>query len=289
MTILETPAHKRRHSFTGARLSCASLAGSDLRGSDFTAADLHGADLSNIRSGMSRVWTVVVVVGSLALSILLGIAVGFSAVYLRSMYENDDARYQMAALYVGASLAVLLVAGIWRGLGFAIKNVAPVTVSVVVAGGLIAVITGTGTGVAAIVALAFVVVAAAAVALCVVVRAVAGIAGNLMFALVAISGGLASGAVGGRFTGAAVAIGAMVMARRSATLESNPVMARVLAAIACRGGTRFRHANLAGANLEHAHLVACDFRGANLSDARFAGATMKMCRFETPPLDKSPS
>jgi uncharacterized protein YjbI with pentapeptide repeats len=58
------------------------------------------------------------------------------------------------------------------------------------------------------------------------------------------------------------------------------VLTRATAAIASRGGTRFRGANLAGARFDHARLVACDFRGANLHDARFDGATLRLCRFD---------
>jgi uncharacterized protein YjbI with pentapeptide repeats len=73
----------------------------------------------------------------------------------------------------------------------------------------------------------------------------------------------------------------MIMARRSQKAEARyPMLTRATAAIACRGGTHFRNANLSGANLEHAHLVACDFRGANLDHARLDGAELRLCRFD---------
>jgi hypothetical protein len=110
---------------------------------------------------------------------------------------------------------------------------------------------------------------------------VAGTAGKLVFSIVAIAGGLAGGAAGGGLTATAVAIGAMLMARRSARLEAAyPRLTRIIAAIASRGGTRFCNANLAGANLAAARLVACDFRGANLGGARFDRSTLRLCRFD---------
>jgi uncharacterized protein YjbI with pentapeptide repeats len=57
----------------------------------------------------------------------------------------------------------------------------------------------------------------------------------------------------------------------------------MVAAIASRGGTRFRHANLRGANLDDARLVACDFRGADLTGAHFDHATMHACRVDGSP------
>ena len=87
--------------------------------------------------------------------------------------------------------------------------------------------------------------------------------------------------MGGGAIAAAVAIGAMLMARRSARLEAAfPLLSRLTTAVASRGGTRFRGADLAGASLEHAQLVACDFRGANLRGARLDRAVMRLCRFD---------
>src|SRR5690606_11713252 len=149
---------------------------------------------------------------------------------------------------------------------YAVRHVLPVTTALAFAAGLVAMISGAGTGSAALLGLVFIVLAAVLVGLSVLVRATAGTTSQLLFAVVAVAGGLAGGAAGGGITAAAVAIAAMLMARRSATLEPEyPLLARITAAIASRGGTRFRDANLTGANLDHARLVACDFRGANLT------------------------
>ncbi len=276
----------RGRCFTGARLASASLAGRDVRGADFTEADLRGADLSHIRAGMSRGWTALLVLGSLALSIALGVVVGLCARFLHAMYVSDDPRRRLEVVFVIAALLAVLIAGIWKGLWFATRHVLPVAAALAVAAGAIAAITGLGTGEGALLALVFLALATVIVTLSVLVRATAGTAGGLYFAIVAISGGLAGGAAGGGLIAAAVAIGAMLMARRSARLEAAfPLLSRVTAAIASRGGTRFRGADLAGANLEHARLVACDFRGANLRGARLDRATARLCRFDpvTPP------
>ncbi len=263
-------------------MPAASLAGSDVRGTDFTGADLHDADLSRIRSGMSRKWIALLAAGSFVLSVVLGVVVGLCVRYLRAMYLSEDVRQRMTAMFVFAALLVFLIAGTWRGLRFATRNVLPVTAALAVAAGLISVFSGTGTGSGALFALVFVGIAAVMVTAAVLVRAVAGTTTELVFSLVAIVGGLAGGAAGGGLGATAVAICAMLMARRSAKLEHEyPTLARVTAAIASRGGTRFRNANLAGANLDHAQLVACDFRGANLQGARLDRATMRLCRFDT--------
>lgn len=275
------PPDVRGRSLAGARLPATSLAGLDVRGTDFTGADLHGADLSRIRSGMSRGWAALLGIGSLVLSVAIGLVTGACARTLKAMYTSGDVRQQMIALFVEATLIVFLVAGIWKGLRYATDNVLPVTAALAVAAGVIGIVTGTGSGRGGLVALMFVALAAVIVAVAVFARAVAGASGKLVFAVVAISGGLAAGAVDGGVTATVVTVGAMLMARRSANLEAEyPLLARTTATIASRGGTRFRNANLAGANLEHARLVACDFRGANLTGARLDRASARLCRFD---------
>jgi hypothetical protein len=271
----------RGRCFAGARLDSVSLAGRDVRGADFTDADLRGADLSGIRAGMSRGWTALLVVGSLALSIGLGVVAGLCAQFLSAMYVDDDTRRRLVVVFVVAALAAVLIAGIWKGLLFATRHVLPVAAALAIAAAAIGALSGIGTGAGGMLALVFLALATVIVTLSVLVRATAGTAGGLYFAIVAIAGGLAGGAVGGGAIAAAVAIGAMLMARRSARLEAAfPALARITAAVASRGGTRFRGADLAGANLEHARLVACDFRGANLRGARLDHATVRLCRFD---------
>ena len=43
------------------------LAGADLRGADLTGADLRGADLSHMRGGLSRRWTLLLLLGTFLL------------------------------------------------------------------------------------------------------------------------------------------------------------------------------------------------------------------------------
>lgn len=270
----------RGRSLAGAGLAAVTLAGEDLRGTDFTGADLHDADLSNVRAGMSPRWEAWIVLGSLAVSIALGVLIGVCARYLATIITTSgDVRARMAGLYVGSALLVFLVAGIWKGLRYATNTVLPVIVAIAIAAALTAVITGTGTGLVALVTAVFVALAVVLVALAALVRAMAGTVGTLAFVLVALSGALAAGIAGGGWLATAIAIGAMLMARRSEHIESlYPGLARATAAIACRGGTRFRDADLRGARFANARLVACDFRGAKLDGAQLDHATMRLCR-----------
>jgi hypothetical protein len=271
----------RGRRFIDARLGSVSLPGRDVRGADFTGADLRGADLSHIRAGMSRGWAALLVVGSLALSIALGAVVGACARFLHSMYASDDVGRRLVVVFVVVAVLAFLIAGIWKGLWFATRRVLPVAAALAIAAGAVGVISGIGTGASGLLALVFLALASVIVALSVLARATAGTAGGLHFTIVAIAGGLAGGAMGGGLIAAAVAIGAMLMARRSGRIGAAfPLLSRATTAVTGRGGTRFRNANLAGANLEDAQLIACDFRGANLLGARFDRATVRLCRYD---------
>jgi hypothetical protein len=271
----------RGRRFVGARMPLASLSGADLRGADLSGADLRGADLSRIRAGMSRPWTALVVVGSLVLSVAIGAFSGIAGRLLHQLIASGDPRRRIVGLFVAAVVVVLLVIGVWKGLRFATRNVLPAAAALAVAAGTIAILRGAGTGAGALAVLAFLLLIAAIIGLSVLARVLAGAAGGILFTIVAVAGALAGRALDGGLVAAAIAIGAMLMARRSRTRKDEfPLAARVTEAIVCRGGTRLRGADLTGASLSAAHLVACDFRGARLAGARFDGADLRLCRFD---------
>ena len=271
----------RGRCFAGAHLASVSLAGRDVRGADFTDADLRGADLSHVRAGMSRGWTALLVAGSLGLSISLGAVAGMCARFLYAMYADEDTRGRLVVVFVVAAILAVLIAGIWKGLWFATRHVLPVAAALAIAAGAIGALSGIGTGAGGMLALVFLGLATVIVTLSVLVRATSGTAGGLYFTSVAIAGGLAGGAAGGGAIAAAVAIGAMLMARRAARSEAAfPLLSRGTAAVASRGGTRFRGADLTGASFEHARLGACDFRGAELRGARLDRGAVRLCRFD---------
>lgn len=256
------------------------MSGADLRGADFSGADLHGADLSRARLGMSLAWAALVVALALAMSLAIGAVSGVAGRFLHALIASDDAKHRIVGIFVAVSLLVFLGAGIWKGLRWATRLVLPAVAAVGVAVGLIAVIAGAGTGAAALAAVAFVMLAAAIVTVSVLARAAAGIAGTLYFAVVAISGALIGRALGGGVAALAVAIGAMLMARRSARTHDFPLLSRLSTLLACRGGTRFRDADLSGAHFDGARVVATDFRGARLEGASFDGAEIRLCQFD---------
>ena len=276
-------ADLRRRTLVGAHLAGAHLRGADLRGADLGGANLRGADLSGIRAGMGPRWQAVVALAALVVSIGVGALSGLLGGFLWRLITSDEPRRQMIGGFVVAVLLVFLGAGIWRGLGVAIRSVLPVTASVAVAGGVVFIVAGVGTGVGALTVLVFLLLAVLIVLLSVFARAVAGAVGALAFVVVAISGALVGGWLGGGQVAFAVALGAMLIARRSSAREAiHPRLTRGLAKLACRGGTHFRDADLTDARFDDAQLTACDFRGARLEGADLERAQTHLCLFDAP-------
>lgn len=266
-----------------------SFAGADLRGVSFEGASLAGANLSGAQTGMRTRWKLVLVGVALLVSIALGVATGLGTKSLRSLLESGEPRKVSLALNAFAALLVLIVAGIWKGGDFALRNVLPVIAAMVVAAALIAIVTGVGSGAGAVAVLGVVLLGLAVVGLGAIVRAVAGTVATATFAVVAIAGGLAGGFVGGGLAAVIIAVSAMLIGRRTLRATAKyPRMSRWCVEIACKRGTRFRDADLSGADFSRADLTACDFRGANLRGARIEDAAqMRMCLFDggrdTPP------
>ncbi len=273
----------RERSFEGAQLQGASFEGADLRGANLANADLRGADLSRVRCGMSRRWAAIVAGGSLLLSVAVGALSGWGGHLLAAFVASDSPRRRLMGIFVSLVVLLFVGVGLTRGLRRAVLSVLPGSTALAVVVGLVAVLSGMGHGTGALLVLAFVALAVAVVVLSVFARVVAGSLGNLFFFVVALSGALTGRFLGGGVAALIVAIGAMLIARKSAGRQAEfPLITRLNAAIASHGGTRLRDANLEGATFERARLFACDFRGASMTGARFDDAEVRLCRFDTP-------
>lgn len=272
----------RGHGFDGADLQGASFASADLRGASFRDADLRGADLRGARTGLARRGKLVLVLFGLVLSIAAGVAAGLGGRLIQALVASDRLRMRVTGIAMAIELCVFLVAGVWRGLRFAVGHVLPVVGVLAVAVALLAMVTGMGPGGGAMGLLAFALLNTAVVALGAFARLVAGNAGRAMFVLVAVIGALTGRALGGEIASLVIAVAMMGMARRaSGRPELYPTMSRLGLAVASSRGTRFRGAKLGAARLDGVRFELSDFRGADFTGARLDGATFDRCTFDS--------
>lgn len=261
-------------------LAGADLSARDLRGLDFSNADLRDANLSKVRTGLDPGWTFVMLMASLSISVLLGVATGIAGNRLSRLLVSNDLRIRVVALLLSAELLVFLVLSVWKGLRFAVRFVLIPSAAIAIALSVVGASLG-GTGVGGIVMLTFTVMLFAVIALGALSRAVAGASGTVLFVVVAMSGALVGNALGGGLAAAAVAIGALLLGRRSlANAPESPQLARWTRLIACAPGTSFRNADLRGARLDGARLHCTDLRGAKLDGATLHGTALSMCELD---------
>jgi hypothetical protein len=203
---------------------------------------------------------------------------GYAGRLLQRLITADEPRVRAVGSFVLASLFVFLLIAATLGLRVAVRYALPVLLALAAAVGVGFLAFGLGTGIGA---LAAIVLVLGMVALASLARTLGGTSNMMLFAVVAISGALSGTLLGGGLAATLIAVLTMLIGRRALkTHAAYPGLSRVTSAVACRGGTSFRGADLTGANLQGAHLRCCDFRGAKLQDVQFEPAEVHLCRFE---------
>jgi uncharacterized protein YjbI with pentapeptide repeats len=279
----------RNRSFRGHALRDADLHGSDLRGADFSGADLRGADLRATRMGLAQPWASFLFAIALGLSLGIGLIAGWAGERLAELVRSDQARARVLGVFLSVELIAFLVVAVVRGIDAAARRVLPVAIGLAALVAILAVATGWGPGTGALMVFAFSALLLVLFVFVTLARAVAATEGAVIFAVVAISGAVAGSVTGGGLYATAIAVAGMLAARRSMAGKGAPRIERVSLAFACRGGTRFRGADLRNAKLDAARVRNADFRSARLTGARFDGARIDFSLLDPGSMKRSAS
>ena len=265
----------------GAELHGHDFHDADLRGVDFQGADLRGANFARARTGLTRPWQVALLTAALVVSLAIGVFAGFAGRLIERLLDSGDARQQVVALTVIATLILFVVVAAWKGMERAVLTVLPITAGLFLLVGIFAVALDLGSGRGALGAAAFLLFATAMIGLGALARAVAGTVAQWAFMLVAVLGAVAGGLLGGGLVSAIIALAALLVGQSALRGRAGyPFLAHTVAEIACARGTRFSGADLRGARFDEATLNDADFRGALLEGARFADARIRLCLFD---------
>ncbi len=250
----------QKASFTDEDLSGVDFSGSDLRGADFRGSNLSGADLTNVRTGIAPVSVVWLFLISLAISLLSGYIAMLTGQTIQMMLKSGDQLLGAAGI-IAIAISVLFIAYAWvKGGGAAIRNLIIPACVVALIIGLVAYFTGVGTGKGMAYLILSNILLMIMFVIGTVARAAAGSLSNILFLIVALSGGMIGRSVGGGIGTVVMAIACMQISKRA--LNNAPGfegLRKIAAFITGRYGTSFRDAKLQGANFSHAQIHNADF------------------------------
>ncbi len=264
----------QKSSFVNENLSNVDFSGSDLRGADFTDSDLSNANFSNARTGIPTVTSVLIFIAALAVSILSGFFAMLVGKTIRGMLASTDQNIRMAGIATIVFVFLFIAYAWWKGGKNAITHLLIPAAVLAMATGFIAYLTGAGTGWGALyLILAFVFLLIMFI-VGTVARSAAGAVSNILFVIVALSGGMFGKSIGGGLAAVILAVAcAMVSKRALSGAKGFGFLQKIASSLVRKFGTSFRNTKLTNANFNGAKINNTDFSNAQMEQTTWDGAT----------------
>jgi len=263
----------QKASFCDEDLSGVDFSGSDLRGANLRGANLSGTNFSNVKTGIPFMIVIWLFLVSLAFSLLSGYIAMLTGRTIQAMLKSGDPHLGAAAIITLALSVVFIAYAWWKG-GAAIRNlVIPVCIIALIIG-LVFYFTGIGTGRGMAYIILCNILLAAMFIIGTIARAAAGGLSNILFLIVALSGGIFGRSVGGGIGTMIMAIACMQISKRAlSNVPGFEGLRRIASSITRRYGTSFRDAKLQGAvfsqsQIHNADFSNTDFAMVNWGDSR---------------------
>ena len=255
-----------RSSFVNEDLSFANFAGSDIRGADFTGADLSGADFSNAKTGIPLQEKALIFIGALIVSMMAGYIAMLAGETVQRMLASEDKWVRFSGIIAVVTIIIFMLLAVWRGGRNAIRHLGIPILVVSVTLAILSYVSGIGTGKGMIyLALSFFLVIIMFI-VGTLARAAAGTLSNILFIVVALSGGMFARSVGGGIGTLIMAIACMQISKRALSGAKGFEWLRKMASqITSKFGTSFRNTKLANARFSGTKILNADFSGADTS------------------------
>src|SRR4030095_3125594 len=247
-------------SFRKQDLSHANFSGSDLRGADFNGANLTGVDFTNVKTGVAPPTSVWIFVAALAISLLSGYIAMLTGRTVQFMLKSGDPLVAASAIIALVLSVLFIVYAYVKGGGTAIRNlILPACILALIIG-LVAYFTGLGTGMGMLYLILVNLLFTLMFVVGTIARAVAGTLSNILFIIVALSGGMFGKSVGGGLGTVIMAISCALISKRALSgAKGFESLRRISFAVTRKFGTSFRDCKLGGANFSQSKLRNADF------------------------------
>ena len=247
-------------SFKNEDLSNARFADSDLRGADFSGSNLKGADFTHVKTGITPINMVLIFLAALIVSACSGYIAMLAGSTVQGMLASQESRIRGAGIITIIIAVLFVVYAWWKGVGHAIRQLIAPTVIVALIIGFIAVISGLGTGRGMLYLVLALILLAVMFVVGTVARATAGSLSNILFIIVALTGGMFGKSLGGGIGTVIMAIGCAMISKKA--LKGAPgfdSLRRIAAIVTRKFGTSFRNSRLADADFSRSDLHNSDF------------------------------
>jgi hypothetical protein len=256
----------QKMSFVGQDLRYSHFTNSDIRGADFSGANLNGVDFTGARTGIPPMRVAIILFVSLIISLLSGYfaMLGGKTVQLLILSKNE---YERTA----GSLSMFMIIGFFlyawlKGGGVAIRNmVIPIVILSLLAAAVIY-LTGIGTGRGMFFLAVSLILVAIMFIIGTIARTAAGSLSNILFLVVALSGGMFGRSVGGGIGTLLLALACALISKRALHGDKGfAFLRRVSLYITSRYGTSFRNAKMSNARFYNAKVHNADFSHTDIS------------------------
>jgi uncharacterized protein YjbI with pentapeptide repeats len=252
-------------------LSYSNFSHSDLRGADLTGANLTGADFSHVKTGITTLNTILLFFAALIISLVSGYFAMQAGRTVNGLISSKDANLRTAGIASIVIIVLFILYSYWKGVGTAIRYLIVPASIIALLVAIILYLTGAATGRGAL----FLVLACFLVAIMFVVgtisRAVAGVLSNVIFLVVALSGGMFGKSLGGGIGTVIMAIACMQISKKALSGAKGFESLRKIASwITRKFGTSFRNTNLTNASFSGSEIHNADFSNADVSLVNWA-------------------
>ena len=256
----------QKASFKNADLREARFQDTDLRGADFTGSDLTGASFINVKTGIIPLTVVFIFFGALLVSAFSGYIAMLAGSTVQTMLASAD--WKMRAIGVATLvITVLFIAyTYWKGGRNAlIQLIVPIFFFSIIVGGL-SYFSGVGTGQGMLYELLVLVLVIVMLFVGTIARATAGTLSNLLFVVVALSGGMFGKSLGGGIGTVFMAISCAMISKRALSGAKGFETTRKIASyFTAKFGTSFRDCKMVNTDFSQSKII----RNADFSHADF--------------------
>jgi len=266
-------------SFENEDLRYARFENADLRGANFTGSNLAGADFSNAKTGLVPKNTILIFLVAMVISALSGYIAMLAGNTVQFMLSSNDMNIRYAGILTIIITVLFIVYAYLKGTTAAFMNLIMPFIVAAILVGLTAYFSGLGTGKGMLFLILALLLVLVMFIVGTVARATAGSLSNILFIIVALSGGMYGKSVGGGIGTVVMAISCALVSKKALSgAKGYKGLRNIVFYITSKFGTSFRSCKMANADFTQSKKISnADFSNADISFVLWGNAKKVNC------------